>query len=246
MLISICIWTGAAAGAMAQTGTAHRANDFGLIEFVTTDNEVLSVRLAGIELPRDGTPGHVLAMQYIDRELAGVPVELITGRTQRLDRFGNLLADLDLGGETLAAALVRSGFALAYSWPDTRPDAARLLPIEAGAREAQRGLWDRGLFAIRSPEPNGLALYLETAQIIEGRVISIGDTRDRLYLNFGFDYRTDFTVSIQQRDVARFEEAGIDLRALEGRMIRVRGWVQAINGPSISIDHPERIEILTP
>ncbi len=231
---------------MAQSGTAHRLNDFGLLEYTFPEGETLTVRLPGVELPRDGTPGHALAMQFMDRELDGVSVGLVIGDTERVDRFGNLIADIDLGGSTLSEALVRAGYAMAYSWPDTRVEAASFLPMEGEARDAERGLWGAGIFAIRSPEPNGLALYLETVQIIEGRVISIGDTRDRLYLNFGFDYRTDFTVSIEQSDVARFAEAGINLRELEGRIIRVRGWIQAINGPSISIDHPERIEVLTP
>ena len=235
-----------AANAMAQSGMAHRQDDRGLISFVTEDGEILNLRIPGIELPRDGTPGHALAMQFIDAALEGVSVEIILGDEERIDRFGNLIADLDLGEQTLSAALVRSGYAMAYSWPDTREAAALLLPLEEEARQAARGLWGAGIFAIRTPDPNTLALYLETVQIIEGRVVSIGDTRDRLYLNFGFDYRTDFTVSMEQRDVARFDEAGVDLRSLEGRIVRVRGWIQAINGPSISFDHPERIEILTP
>lgn len=245
-LITISLWLAAVPGVNAQSVTAHRLNDHGLITVSTGDGETLTLRLAGIELPRDGTPGHALAMQFIDAELDGQAVTLVSGREERLDRFGNLIGDLDMGGSTLSALLVREGFAIAYSWPDTRDTAARLLPLEAEAREAGTGLWGAEVFVIRSPEPNTLALYLETVQIIEGRVISIGDTRDRLYLNFGFDYRTDFTVSIEQRDTARFEESGLDLRALEGRIIRVRGWLQAINGPSISIDHPERIEVLTP
>ena len=246
VLITISLWLMAAAQGLAQTVTAHRLNDFGLIAVSSAEGETLTLRLAGIELPRDGTPGHGLAMQFIDSQLDGQTVRLLSGREERLDRFGNLIGDLDLGGQTLSARLVREGFAIAYSWPDTRDTAARLLPLEAEAREAGTGLWGGGVFVIRSPEPNTLALYLETVQIIEGRVISIGDTRDRLYLNFGFEYRTDFTVSIEQRDTARFEESGLDLRVLEGRIIRVRGWIQAINGPSISIDHPERIEVLTP
>lgn len=246
MLITISLWLMAAAGALAQSAAAHRLDDHGLITFVAADGETMTLRLAGIELPRGGTPGHALAMQFIDSELEGRPVTLLSGGGERFDRFGNRLGDLDLGGQTLAEQLVREGFAIAYSWPDTREAAARLIPLEAEAREAGRGLWGADVFRIRTPEPNTLALYLETVQIIEGRVISIGDTRERLYLNFGFDYRTDFTVSVNQRDTARFEEAGLDLRTLEGRIIRVRGWIQAINGPSISIDHPERIEVLTP
>jgi endonuclease YncB( thermonuclease family) len=244
-VITICIWLGASAFAGAQSGTAQRLNDRGLIEFTTESGETLTVRLAGLEFPPDGAPGNALAMCFIDQQLAGASARL-AGQTNREDRYGNLIADIDLGNGTLAETLVRSGFAMAYSWPDSRQEAASLMPLEADAREARRGLWATGIFAIRTPDVNTLALYLETVQIIEGRVISIGDTRDRVYLNFGFDYRTDFTVSIERRHTAQFAEAGINLTDLEGRIVRVRGWVLAINGPSISIDHPERLEILTP
>lgn len=237
----------AAAGpaAFAQSGTASRLDDFGLIGIAGVDGETVSVRLAGIELPRDGAPGHGLAMRFIDDRLADVRVSLIAGEGHT-DRYGNLIGDIDLGGQSLAAALVRNGLALAYSWPESREAASALLPLEEEARSEETGLWGAGIFTIRSPDPNTLALYLETVQIVEGRVISVAATRDRTYLNFGFDYRTDFTVSVETGDIARFEEAGIDLAELEGRNVRVRGWIRAINGPAISIDHPERLEVLTP
>lgn len=244
-VITICIWLGAASFAGAQSGTAQRLNDRGLIEFTTEVGETLTLRLAGLEFPPDGAPGNALAMRYIDEQLAAASVSLVA-QANRQDRYGHLIANIELGNGTLAEALVRSGFAMAYSWPDTRNEAASLMSLEAEAREARRGLWGSGIFAIRTPDVNTLALYLETVQIIEGRVISIGDTRDRVYLNFGFDYRTDFTVSIERRHVALFTEAGINPHDLVGRIVRVRGWILAINGPSISIDHPERLEILTP
>ena len=68
----------------------------------------------------------------------------------------------------------------------------------------------------------------------------------RVYLNFGSDWRTDFTVRIDPADASRFETAGMDLLALEGQVIRVRGWVQDENGPMIRVDHPERIELVDP
>lgn len=243
--LTLCFWLGAGSLAAAQTGTAQRLNDRGLIEFTAQTGESLTIRLAGLELPPDGAPGNGLSMRFIDEQLAGISVDLLA-QEGREDRYGNLIADIQLENDTLAEALVRSGYAIVYSWPDTREAGAALMPLETAAREADRGLWASGIFAIRTPDVNTLALYLETVQIIEGRVISIGDTRDRVYLNFGFDYRTDFTASIERRNVDLFTEAGVDLADLEGRIVRVRGWVLAINGPSISIDHPERIEILTP
>ena len=62
----------------------------------------------------------------------------------------------------------------------------------------------------------------------------------------GTRHETAFTVSIEARDRRAFEAAGLDLLALEGADVRVRGWIYAMNGPAITIDHPERLEILTP
>lgn len=65
-----------------------------------------------------------------------------------------------------------------------------------------------------------------------------------MYLNFGADWRTDFTITIAARDLKLFEQAGLDLFALEGRTVRVRGWLDSYNGPAIEADHPEQIEVL--
>ncbi|MEE9251245.1 MAG: thermonuclease family protein, partial [Alphaproteobacteria bacterium] len=61
---------------------------------------------------------------------------------------------------------------------------------------------------------------------------------------FGDNWRTDFTASVAPRDRRLFEREGHDLMALEGRSVRVRGWVKLRNGPMIEITHPEQIEVL--
>lgn len=234
------------APAIGQQADAARADDWGNITVTLPGGETVSVRLAGIELPRPGSPGHALAMQFMDFTLAEAPSLVLLPAEGRTDRYGFLVTNLELGGESLSHLLVREGYALAYSWPDTRAEGHDLLPVEQEAREAGRGLWGAGVFAVRSADPNTLALFLETVQIVEGRVIDVAETRDRTYLNFGFDYRTDFTVSIASADRALFTEAGVNLAGLEGRNVRVRGWLHAINGPSMALDHPERLEVLTP
>ena len=50
--------------------------------------------------------------------------------------------------------------------------------------------------------------------------------------------------TIAPRDRLLFEREGIDLEALEGRVVRVRGWVESWNGPMIKVTHPEQIEVL--
>ena len=68
--------------------------------------------------------------------------------------------------------------------------------------------------------------------------------RGRAYLNFGPDWRSDFTVSAASAARRLFERDGHDLIALEGRIIRVRGWIKWWNGPMIELTHPEQIEVL--
>ena len=69
--------------------------------------------------------------------------------------------------------------------------------------------------------------------------------RDRLYLNFGPDYRTDFTIAIARRDLKLFGR-DFDGKALEGKTLRVRGWLKSVNGPMIEATHPEQIEMVNP
>ena len=64
----------------------------------------------------------------------------------------------------------------------------------------------------------------------------------RIYLNFGDG--SDFTISIDRKDVPAFAAAGIDLKQLAGKRVRVRGWIEWRNGPMIAATHPEQLELL--
>jgi hypothetical protein len=67
------------------------------------------------------------------------------------------------------------------------------------------------------------------------------------YINFGADWRKDFTVSIRRRDLRDFRKAwGERLKKLEGKAVRVRGWLRLRNGPMIEATHAEQIEVLQP
>ena len=117
--------------------------------------------------------------------------------------------------------------------------------LEGFARDQRRGLWADPAHAVRDTHPDALAQDIGSVQLVEGRVLEATQLRSgRIYLNFGADYRTDFTVMIEADDAPAFIEAGLGPDALETRRIRVRGWIEDENGPMIRIDHPERIEVL--
>jgi hypothetical protein len=72
----------------------------------------------------------------------------------------------------------------------------------------------------------------------------VGEGGGRIYLNFAKDWRSDFTISVARKDMSAFTTAGIDLKGLAGKRLRVRGWVEWRNGPLIEASHPEQIEVL--
>ena len=211
------------------------------------DGDRLNVRLAGIRQPDEGQPGYAQAHARLQALARDQFVELSYQDEIQRDRYERAIAYVALENSSdLAMQLVREGWAIVYSGLNARLEIETVLALENDARNASLGLWGDPSFAIQSADPNVLALHLESVQIVEGRIISAADTRERLYLNFGFDYRSDFTVSIERSAVSRFEEAGIDLTDLQDMRVRVRGWLHRRNGPMISIDHPERLEILGP
>jgi len=208
------------------------------------DGGTLEVRLAELDAPDPARSRDALAA-------------LTEGRTARLsyagqarDRYRRALAQVHVNGEDgreiwLQARLVETGAARVLSHADNRTAARDLLVLEGHARAAGRGLWSDPAHAVRDTHPDALAQDVGSVQIVEGRVLEATQLRSgRIYLNFGADYRTDFTVMIEAEDAPAFDAAGLTPEALETRRIRVRGWVEDENGPMIRIDHPERIEML--
>ena len=85
-------------------------------------------------------------------------------------------------------------------------------------------------------------------QLIEGRVTDAVRIKGQVYLNFGQDWRSDFTITLKAKVARQFAKAGVDPLSLKGRMVRVRvrGWLKKYNGPMIEASHPEQIEVITP
>ncbi|MGE4062313.1 MAG: thermonuclease family protein [Rhodospirillaceae bacterium] len=164
--------------------------------------------------------------------------------TTAQDRNGRILAHLVRDdGVWIQQTMLREGWARVYTFPDNRLFAGELYAAEATARTARRGLWAHPDYALRSPDPAVLKADIGTFQIVEGVVSDAARVRGRVYLNFGADYRTDFTASIPPGANSLFTAAKLDAVKLKGRTVRVRGYIRDFNGPSIDLTHPEQIEV---
>jgi endonuclease YncB( thermonuclease family) len=186
----------------------------------------------------------------LDRLASGATVELRFD-TRREDRHGHVLAQVFLEREGrhvwLQEDLVARGFARVYSLADTRACIAELLAAERQARDGRLGLWRSWAYRVQDADPpKRLGRLTHSYQLVEGTVHAIGEGRKLLYVNFAPDWRSDFTVTIELKNLARFEAAGLDLQTLPGKRIRVRGFMEWWNGPMIAATHPEQIEVLPP
>jgi endonuclease YncB( thermonuclease family) len=204
------------------------------------------LRLASVMAPKGAEPlaaaAHAALTQFV-----GLSLRLEFG-PRRKDRHGRLLAQAwfvipDVGEQRwLQQILVEQGLARVASTEDTRARVPELLRIEVQARDAGRGLWADPAYRVRTPADAGDAL--DSFQIVEGRVLAAARARNGGYLNFGADYKTDFTLSFSREALQRLQESGIDFKSLQGVRLRARGWLRSFNGPLIDITHPEQIEVL--
>lgn len=217
----------------------------------------LKVRLSGIQAPKLSLGRDYVTDWPLSHEAKAALSGLVNKRKlglyysgERRDRYDRALAQvftLDAQGNRdlwVQEEMVRLGMARVYTWPDTHQDSARLYRAEGQARREGRGIWADEFYAIRKPDPDPLAQDVDSFQIVEGVITATAKVSGLTYLNFGANYRTDFTIAIDKDGAKRFKAYGLDPLTLEGARVRVRGWIELKNGPTIWLDDPERLEVL--
>ena len=200
------------------------------------------VRLAGIEPAVSDKANRGSAMAAI---IAGREVTL-RGEDDTPDRYGRqpALVFVD-GSETpVQGALLADGEALVSGTVLNKDCAAALMAAEASARQGKRGIWADPAALKNAESPGDILAGIGRFTVVEGKVLSVRQAGATTYLNFGRNWTRDFAVTISRRTVAAFEAAGMSLKSLENRRIRVRGWVEARSGPRIEVLRIGQIELL--
>jgi len=142
------------------------------------------------------------------------------------------------------ALLLAQGEALVSATITNKDCASILTAAEAAGRQAKQGTWADPA-AIKNAESSGDILAgIGRFTLVEGTVLSVRQAGATTYLNFGRNWTRDFAVTISRRMLPALEGAGIVLKSLENRRIRVRGWVEARGGPRIEVLRVGQIELL--
>lgn len=159
----------------------------------------------------------------------------VSTRTLGQDRYGRAVVIPKHGRATLQELLLREGVVVAY---DAAATPTAWLEAEAMARTAELGLWGESTDILT---PERAAEAMGRFAVVEGKVTRTYKGRQEMYINFGTDWKTDFSVMVPKRAWRSFA-SGLD--GLEGKMLRVRGVVHPENGPMITLTRPEQMERL--
>jgi len=202
------------------------------------------VRIIAVNTPEMGHlqhPEQVFAKEARDT-LSGFftksrVVKLKFGK-DRQDRYKRILAHVFTeDGQNVAAQLIRRGLGFAIVVPPNAWQSECYFSLENEARQAKRAIWNHPNYLPKNP----LKLSEDETgfQVIEGRVTNIGRGKKTVWLDMG----TGFALRVNRQHLHFFEDRPI--LELEGKRIRVRGWVAFYNDKlRMSLKHPSMIKVL--
>lgn len=209
------------------------------------------VRLAAIEAAAANEPGGAAAKAALEALAAGRRIELRASGDKSMpetDRYGRLFGHVyvtsDNAERWAEAELIAQGHARVAARVGERACANTLFARERAARAANLGLWADPVYVIR-PADDAAAVAAERGRfaIVEGKVLSVRESGPTIYVNFGRRWTQDFTVTIAKRNESAFTSAGLEPKRLQGRRVRVRGYVEQRGGPWVEATRPEQIEL---
>ncbi|MEQ8824218.1 MAG: thermonuclease family protein [Filomicrobium sp.] len=162
------------------------------------------------------------------------------------DRYGRLSGQAMVHDNEkrtwLQARLISQGIAQTRIERTPSTCLTALLQLEATARQNKKGHWGTRLFEVLpASKPKLLLKEAHSYSIVEGTITRRSKSRGRVYLNFGKDWKQDFTVRIPARLVKNNQ---IGARLSKGTKVRVRGWIRSKNGPLMDVQNLDALEFL--
>ena len=215
------------------------------------------VRLVGLDIPayqQNPDFDFTLKAKMLLTEMLPKGTDVMIYQTRmakkgRVNRMGHDLGHIltkeskDKPHVWLQGELLSKGFARVYTSSSNPELNQEMLNLEHKALSAKTGLWsDDSPFKALTPDTAEKAIG--QFAIIEGAVTKTATVKNILYLNFGQNWKTDFTIMVSTALRKKLAHQGLDLMGLNQETIRVRGWVREYNGPLIELEDAGHLEIL--
>jgi len=165
---------------------------------------------------------------------------------QKVDRYRRLLGycfvPTEDGDEIFVnAKLLEEGYAVLFTHPPNVKYVGLFVSLQKKAREEKKSIWKEESVI----SSDNAYKYIGKIKTVEGRVLNIHEGEKAIHLNFGRDWKKDFTVVVFKKDLSNFTNNGIyPSKDYQNRFIRVTGLIKEYNGPEIIVSHPSSIEVI--
>jgi len=139
--------------------------------------------------------------------------------------------------------VISSGKSLIYISKENTKFVKDLEKLEASAKDSKQGLWN----SYNVATPDNVVQYIHTYQIVEGKILDAHESDKYVFLNFGEDWKTDFTIRIDKKYWQKISNDYYNINKsedLNGAEVRVRGFIEDTNGPMINLRYKEQMLIV--
>jgi len=195
------------------------------------------IRFLGIDAPEKGEEFAERARSRV-LELVREPVDLVL--CEEKDDYNRFLAVLLKGRLNVNLTLLAEGLALPMLIPPCgKMVAGEVLEASAPALVSRKGIYSGAAFDPLDHESAGERVGSRT--VVRGRILRLHKGPTAWHLNFGEDFRTDFTAVLFSEGRRRYRDLGLDPEDLVGQEVLVLGKIKEYNGPEIIIKGPEQI-----
>ncbi len=203
------------------------------------------VRYIGVDAPELGEPLYEEARDFQKKVVLGGHVRIEACKEEPKDGYGRTLAFVQKGNVDVGEQLLRYGYARTLFIGRCGRDAARRYrKIEVGAFLVGLGVWS--LQETRQVDHGDAGRYIGCLMSVTGEVANVHAGPKAYHLNFGKNYRTDFTAVLFRKDLSRLVEEGLHpVTGYEGRFVKVTGILKEYNGPQIIVESAEQL-VLAP
>lgn len=234
--------------------SVHNSPQLKVTEVIDGDTIILSdgrhVRYIGIDTPEVRIRKNnefVYLPQPFALEAKEFNRKLVEGKTIRLefdvektDKYGRLLAYCFTDETFVNAKLLEEGYAVLYTYPPNVKYSETFVESQKKARQENKGLW-KDYETIDSDQAYN---YINQLKTVKGKVLTTYDSGKVVYLNFGRNYKTDFTVVIFRNSLKYFNDKGINPAIFyKGKSVEITGRIKEYNGPEIIVNTPAEIEV---
>ncbi len=202
------------------------------------------VRYIGVDAPELGEPLYEEARAFQAKILRQSHVQIRVCKEEPRDGYGRTLAFVYKGNVDMGEQLLRYGYARTlFIGLCSDPVATKYRRFERGAFRVGLGLWS--LQKNREVGQSEAGEHVGSLMSVTGKVLNVHEGPKAYHLNFGSNYRKDFTVVIFRKDLPGLLEEGLHpMTDYKGRLVKATGVLKEYNGPQIIVESADQLALI--